>query len=409
MTIQGLPFKTNADVLDVFRKYAMPTYDPGPVAFERGEGCRLWDIEGKSYLDFAAGVAVCSLGHAHPRIQKAVAEQADRVIHTSNLWLIPQAVELQRQLVHLTGLNRAFLCNSGTEAVEGALKLARYWGHKNGGRTDIIATNNSFHGRTMGALAVTGQERYHKGFAPLLPGVSFVPFGDAKAIADAITPKTCAVILEPVQGEGGVMVPPNDYLSDVRDLCDDKDILLILDEVQTGMGRTGTWFAYERAGIHPDIVALAKGMGGGFPIGAVVCNDRANAFEPGAHGSTFGGNHLAAAAALAVIETLRTDKVLENVRKQGQHLATHLATWEEAGKITKARGIGLLQGFELPMGGAKPFARKLLEKGLLVTSIGDRIIRLAPPLIVKASEVEEGLAILGDALGVQPYPVRRAA
>jgi len=402
------PYRTNEEALAAFRAHEMPNYDPAPVAFERGRGVHLWDVEGRRYVDFAAGVAVASLGHAHPKWVQAVAEQAARLVHTSNLYLIPNQLELAKRLDHLSGLSRAFFCNSGTEAVEAALKLARYWGAKHGGRSHIVSTEHAFHGRTMGALALTWNPNYRKGFEPLLPGVTHVPYGDAEAIRKAVTKETVAVIVEPIQGEGGVHLPPPDYLRHVREICDRSDLLFILDEVQTGIGRTGAWFAYEHARVRPDILALAKGLGGGFPIGALLCNDRANAFQPGSHGSTFGGNPLACAAALATLRILEEENVLANVKKQGAHLQTHLAHWEEEGVVQGVRGLGLLQGFDLPKAGAKAFARELLARGLLVTHIGETTIRLAPPLTITAAEIEEGLDILGPLLGAKPTQVRRA-
>ncbi len=404
-----MTFRTNEEALAAFRTWLMPNYDPAPVAFARGQGARLWDVEGKAYLDFAAGVAVNSLGHSHPRLVEAIAEQARKIIHTSNLYLIPNETDLARRLVELSGLGRAFFPNPGTEAIEAALKLSRHWGRKNGGRTGFVATQHSFHGRSMGALSVTGQTHYQQGFEPLVPGVTFVPYGDADAVAHAITPETCAVVVEPIQGEGGVHVPPTDYLPRLREICDEKDILMVLDEVQTGIGRTGTWFAHQASTIQPDVMALAKGLGGGFPIGAVLCNDRANAFQPGAHGSTFGGNPLATAAGLATLRILDEDHVLDNVQKQGKQVAARLADWAKAGHITGARGVGLLQGFDLPNGGSKAFARSLLASGLLASNIGESTVRLCPPLIIGGSEVQEGLDILGAALGRSGPAVRRAA
>jgi acetylornithine/N-succinyldiaminopimelate aminotransferase len=401
-------FRTNEEALAAFRAHEMANYDPAPVAFTRGEGARLWDVEGKTYLDFAAGVAVTSLGHGHPRWVRAVQEQAATLVHTSNLYVVEKQVQLARRLTALSGLRKAFFCNSGTEAVEAALKLARYWGHANG-RTHVLATQRSFHGRTLGALTLTGQPQYRQGFEPLLQGVDHVPFGDVGALRAAVRPDTCAIVLEPVQGEGGVHVPPPDYLRAVRELCDERDLLLVLDEVQTGIGRTGRWFAHEVANIRPDIMALAKGLGGGFPIGAVLASERADTFRPGAHGSTFGGNPLACAAALATLNVIEEENLLAHVRRQGQHLATHLAHWEDEGVVRDARGVGLLQAFDLIQGSSKAQARSLLERGLLVSNIGDATIRLCPPLNVTAAEIEEALDVLGPALGARPPPVRQSA
>lgn len=400
-------FRTNAEALEAFRRDAMANYDPAPVAIERGQGAHVWDVEGRRYVDFAAGVAVTSLGHAHAGLTKAISEQAARLLHSSNLYLVPNALRLAHRLKRLTGMDRVFFSNSGTEAIEAALKLARYWGAKNGGRTDFVATEHGFHGRTMGALSVTGQPKYQKGFHPLLPGVQFVPYGDANALAKAIGPTTCGVILEPIQGEGGVHVPPSEYLQRARELCTARGALLILDEVQTGIGRTGSWFAFEQAGVRPDILALAKGLGGGVPIGATLATEAAHAFEPGAHGSTFGGNPLATAAALATLDAVEAEGVLANVRVQGERILKRLKEWERAGLVRGARGRGLLLGFDLPSGASKAFARRLLEAGLLVTNIGEATIRICPPLNVSSAVVEEGLVLLERAL--HEIPVAPAA
>ncbi len=372
-------------------------YAPAPVAFVKGEGSRLWDADGNEYLDFCAGVAVCSTGHAHPKVVAAVQEQAARLGHVSNLYLIPQQVELAERLAALSGLTGgSFFCNSGTEAVEAAMKLAKVWGRAHGGRSEIVAATNSFHGRTLGALTATGQEKYRKPFHPLLPGVTHVPYGDAEAMAAAVTDSTCAVLVEPVQGEGGVRVPPADYLRALRDLCDDRELLLLLDEVQTGIGRTGEWFAYEHAGVRPDVVALAKGLGSGFPVGAIVASERAAVFEPGQHASTFGGNPLASAAALATLDVIETEDVLENVRTQGGRLRAALA---EVGGATDVRGLGLLVAFDLADQKASETGRALLSSGLLVSTIGDRTIRLAPPLTVSGSDVEAAVERIASVLG----------
>jgi acetylornithine/N-succinyldiaminopimelate aminotransferase len=380
------------------QKALMKNYAQAPVAFLRGQGTELWDADGKRYLDFAAGVAVCSTGHAHPRLVKALQDQAAQLIHTSNLYVVPNQVELAERLADLSGLDGgAFFCNSGTEAVEAALKLARAWGRLNGGRLDIISTHHAFHGRTMGALTATGTAKYKEPFEPLVPGITHVAYGRLEALEAAITPKTCAIILEPVQGEGGVIVPSLEYLQGVRRLCDERDLLLILDEVQTGIGRTGAWFAHQHAGIQPDIIALAKGLGSGVPIGAVIANARAAVFQPGHHGSTFGGNPLACAAALATLDIIEDEAVLSNVRRRGAQLRQGLATLGEA-HITRVRGAGLLIGFDLVDGTSKDFASRLMQAGLLVSNIGERTIRLAPPLTVTAAQVDEALSMLRSQL-----------
>lgn len=384
--------------MERWTKSSFQNYAPAPVAFARGKGSYLWDVEGKKYLDFAAGVAVCSTGHAHPAVVKAIQDQAATLLHTSNLYLIPNQVELAEELEQLSGLTRAFFCNSGTEAVEAAMKLARYWGRENGGRTEFITTSHAFHGRTFGALTLTRNPKYHAGFEPLLPGVTEVPYDDVEAMRHAITSKTCAVIVEPVQGEGGVHVPAPSYLAALRRLCDEAGVLLIFDEVQTGIGRTGTWFAFEAVGVRPDILALAKGLGSGFPIGAMLANERAGVFKPGSHGSTFGGNPLACAAALATLRVLREGRVLANVKKQGARLVDRLSSLAEGGPIKGIRGAGLLVGFDLTAGTGKAFAGELLAAGLLVSHIGDRTVRLVPPLTVSTSEVDGALQILESAL-----------
>jgi acetylornithine/N-succinyldiaminopimelate aminotransferase len=388
---------SNAEWAERWKKSSMNNYAPAAVAFERGQGSRLWDVEGKEYLDFAAGVAVCSTGHAHPTVAKALAEQAARLLHTSNLYLVPNQIRLAEELLELSGLHRAFFCNSGTEAIEACLKIARYWGAKSG-RTDLITTHHAFHGRTMGALTLTQNPKYHEGFAPLLPGVRAVDYDNLEAVKHAITSKTAAVLVEPVQGEGGVNVPRDGYLRGLRDVCDDKKVLLVLDEVQTGIGRTGDWFAFLKEKVRPDLVALAKGLGSGFPIGAVLSAESASVFQPGAHGSTFGGNPLACAAGLATLRVIREENVLSNVRKQGSHLMNHLALLsEKKSKILHVRGAGLLVGFDVASGTSKELAAKLLSKGLLVSNIGEKTIRLAPPLTVSAAEIEDAIELIDAA------------
>jgi predicted acetylornithine/succinylornithine family transaminase len=374
-------------------------YAPAPVAFVRGHGTRLWDADGREYLDFCAGVAVCSTGHAHPRVAEAVAEQAQQLWHVSNLFLIPQQIELAERLAALTGLDGgAFFCNSGTEAVEAALKLARSWGKAHGGRARFVATEGAFHGRTMGALSVTGQAKYRTPFEPLVPGVTHVPFGDAEAAAAAITRETAAVVVEPVQGEGGVNVPAPDYLKALRDACDERDALLVLDEVQTGIGRTGAWFAFQHAGVEPDVVCLAKGLGSGFPIGAIVASERAAAFEPGQHAATFGGNPLACTAALATLDVIEDEGLVANARDRGVQLLNGLRGLG-AEHAADPRGLGLLVAFGTPDGspGAAAMAR-LREHGLLVSTVGASGIRLAPPLTVSEPDVRRAVDVVAMAL-----------
>lgn len=399
MKLQQDATSTNAAWMERWSKVLLQNYAPAPVAFVRGKGSQMWDAEGKAYLDFAAGVAVCSTGHAHPRVVGAIQRQAAELLHTSNLYLIPNQIQLAEELVALSGLHRAFFCNSGTEAMEAAMKLARYWGHQNGGRFEFITTDHGFHGRTFGALTLTRNPKYQQGFEPLLPGVREVAYSNLEATKQAISSKTCAVVIEPVQGEGGVNVPEPGYLKGLREVCDDAGILLVLDEVQTGIGRLGEWFGFQREGIRPDIVALAKGLGGGFPIGAILASERASVFTPGSHGSTFGGNALACAAALATLAVVRDERLLENVRRQGAHLLAGLSRLEPGTVLRKARGAGLLQGFDLSVGKGKDFVGALLGHGLLATYLGERTVRLAPPLVVTKSEVDQGLRLLAEVLG----------
>lgn len=378
-----------------------PNYSRLPVAFVRGYRARLWDTAGKEYLDFLTGIAVCGLGHCHPKLVAALQHQASMLWHTSNLFHNPLQAKLAKRLSELSGGYKCFFCNSGAEANEAALKLARKIGdEKLGGRWEIIAAIDSFHGRTFGALSVTGQPKYHHGFEPLLPGVKFVPFGDAKAIEEAITEKTCAVILEPIQGESGVKVPPEDYLPQVARICQEKGVLLILDEVQTGMGRTGKLFAFQHYGIQPDIFTLAKSIAGGFPMGAMLAKPEwAEFLQPGTHASTFGGNYLACAAALAFLDVLQEEKVLENAERMGDYLISKIRQLEAP--VKEVRGKGLMVAVEF----TEPIAQKVRDAclaaepvGLIVNSIGDYIIRFLPPLTVTAEEIEQAVDILQKAV-----------
>lgn len=301
---------TTQDVIATTQQYLMPNYRRAPVAFSHGQGVWLYDLEGKRYLDFISGIAVSALGHAHPKLVEAIAAQAARLLHVSNLFHIPEQAELGRWLVEHSACDRAFFCNSGAEANEAAIKLARRWGRRDGrDRFEIIVAQHSFHGRTMGTLAATMQPKYQQPFGPLPGGFAAVPFNDMDAIPGVTTERTVAIMLEPVQGEGGIAPASPAYLASVREWCDAHDLLLILDEVQTGMGRTGTLFAYEQYGIEPDVLTLAKALGGGVPIGVMLVKEKASAFVPGDHGSTFGGNPLACAAALAVAETIVKDRL----------------------------------------------------------------------------------------------------
>jgi acetylornithine/N-succinyldiaminopimelate aminotransferase len=385
-------------------KLLMPTYARYPIVLRKGRGVRVWDINGKEYIDFLAGIAVNVLGHCPRKVVMVIQKQAQRLIHVSNLYYTEPQLKLAEILTKNSFADRVFLCNSGTEANEGALKLARiYMKNKFGNeRYEFISAKNSFHGRSFGSLSITGQEKYHHGFEPLLEGVRFVSFNDSKAIESAITDKTCAVILEPIQAEGGIYVPDKDYLKKVREICDKNGILLIFDEVQTGIGRTGKLFAYEHYGIEPDIMTLAKGLGGGIPIGAILAKDEiAQAFVPKTHASTFGGNPVACAAAVATLETILEDGyLLEYCQRMSKYFFKKLNTLKEKYSefIKEIRGLGLLIGVEF-LQNVDPLVKKCMEKGLLVGTAGDgSVLRFTPPLIIEKEDIDEAISILDKAI-----------
>ncbi len=393
---------TNQEIAELAAQYLMPTYALPRVAFVRGEGAMLYDADGNEYLDFLAGIAVSGVGYAHPRLMQAICGQARRIMHTSNLFLIEPQVRLARRLAELSFADRTFVCNSGAEANEAAIKLARKWAgqHLAPGQRSIITALKSFHGRTLTTATATGQEKYHRPFAPLPPGFSYVPFGDLAALEAALDETVCAVMLEPIQGEGGINVPPDDYLPGVRRLCDDHGILLILDEVQTGLGRTGTWFGYEHYGIAPDIMTLAKSLGGGFPIGAcLAADDVAMAFEPGDHASTFGGNHLACAAAVETLAIIEDEGLLDNARAMGELLIRRFSDMaRESDRVDHIRGKGLLLGVKLGGEFAKSVVSGCMERGLVINALGPDVLRLAPPLTITAEQCERAVAIIAEAL-----------
>ena len=376
----------------------MPNYGTPPVALDHGRGVRVWDIDGREYLDFVGGIAVSSLGHAHPAIVEAVCRQVGRLAHTSNLAMHEPGIELAERLVALLDLPaRVFFANSGAEANECALKLARLYGRPSG-RTEIVSCHNSFHGRTLGALSVTGNAAKREPFAPLPGPVQFVEYGDADALGEAVGPQTAAVIVEPTLGEGGVVPPPPGYLRLVRACCDEAGALLIVDEVQSGIGRTGHWFAVQADGVRPDILTLAKGLGGGLPIGACLGIGAAGElFGTGDHGSTFGGNPVACAAALAVLSTIADDHLLDNVKRVGEHLAHRLGELN-APLVAGVRGTGLWRALPLnqPAAGAVEAAAR--QRGLLVNAVKPDVLRLAPPLITTEAEVDEAVPLLAAAL-----------
>jgi acetylornithine/N-succinyldiaminopimelate aminotransferase len=374
----------------------MGTYGTPPLTLVRGRGARVWDDHGTEYVDLVAGIAVCALGHAHPRITEAVSRQVDTLCHVSNLFVTRPAVELAERLVTLAGVDgKVFFANSGAEANEAALKLAR----RATGRTAFVAAEGSFHGRTMGALAVTGQPAKRAPFEPLPGPVTFVHYGDADALRTAVTTDTAALILEPIQGENGVVVPPPGYLAAARAACDAAGALLVLDEVQTGVARTGEWFAWQRDGVRPDVMTLAKGLGGGLPIGACVgFGNAADALRPGDHGSTFGGNPVVCAAALAVLDVIEEDGLRDAAKTLGERLATAAAPY-----VKDTRGAGLLRGLVLTAPVAKAAEASAREHGFLVNAIGDDVLRAVPPLVIDAGDLDAFAAalpaILADAAG----------
>lgn len=378
-------------------QYLMGTYARQPISIVRGRGTKVYDLEGREYVDFVGGIAVNLLGHGHPDLVLAVQKQAAQLIHTSNLYYTEPQVRLAQMLVDHSFADQVFFCNSGAEANEAAIKLVRRYSHDKygSGRFEIITMKQSFHGRTMATLTATGQEKVQKGYEPLVPGFSYVTFNHLAELQHALTDKTAAIMLEPIQGEGGVHVVSREYLKAVRELCTQRDILLIFDEVQTGMGRTGTLFAYEQLNVQPDIMTLAKGLGGGVPIGACLAKAPvAKAFGPGSHASTFGGNPLACAAALAVFRVLLDGRVLDQARRMGEYLSKGLSECKDRHHLVRdVRGLGLLQGMEVEMD-AKTVVADCLKRGFLVNAVGEHVLRLIPPLIITQPEVDRLLEVL---------------
>jgi len=389
----------------------MTTYGRFPLALERGAGCRVWDTEGREYLDFVAGIATCTLGHAHPALIETVTRQIQTLHHVSNLYYIPVQGQLAKWLIQHSCAERVFFCNSGAEANEGAIKLARKYAHKvlQIDEPIILTANASFHGRTLATITATGQPKYQKDFSPLVPGFHYVPYNDIKAIEAAITELDSgdfgvgAILLEPLQGEGGVRPGDIAYFQRIREICDETGILLMLDEVQVGMGRSGKFWGYENLGIEPDIFTSAKGLGGGIPIGAVMCKKFCDVFQPGDHASTFGGNPLACAAALSVCETLERENLLQNVQQRGEQLRQGLRaiTTKYPNCFAEVRGWGLINGMELSADTQVTSAdvvKTAIAEGLLLVPAGPKVIRFVPPLIVTGSEVETALQALEKAM-----------
>lgn len=390
-------------LLEDSSKYLMNTYNRYPLVLRKGRGTKVYSVDGKEYLDFAGGIAVNILGHCHPRVVVAIQKQAQRLLHVSNLYHIEPQIKLARLLVENSFADKVFFCNSGAEANEGAIKLARKYAKEHYGeeRFEIITALNSFHGRTLATLTATGQEKFHKGFEPLVPGFKHVPFNDLEALTETINDNTCAIMLEPIQGEGGVVVPSPYYLKEIRRICDAKGILLILDEVQTGMGRTGKLFAYEHFGMKPDIMSIAKGLGGGVPIGALLAREEvAEAFVPGSHASTFGGNPLTTQAAIATIETILEDGILlEECQRLGKYFIRRLTTLKDtfSSIIVEIRGLGLMIGMQLTRD-CVPIVKACMEKGVLVNCTANNTLRFTPPLIVTEKEIDTVTDIVEDVL-----------
>jgi len=389
----------------LYSDYVMPTYGRFDLDIARGSGCRVWDFEGREYLDFGAGIAVCSLGHAHPEVTQAVTEQASTLVHTSNLYRTAPQAELARRLVELAGSGKVFFCNSGAEANEGLIKLTRKFGNESG-RYEILTFQNSFHGRTMAGISATAQEKIKKGFAPLLEGFVHLPFRDLNAVSAAIGPKTAAILVEPVQGEGGIHIATAEFLRGLRRICDEHDLLLLFDEIQCGLGRTGDWCGWKSldSNLMPDGVSWAKGIANGFPLGAFwAASSRGlcDLLGPGTHGTTYGGNPVCCAAALKVLEIVERDGLRQNAVVQGAKLREGLLALKSP-RIREVRAIGLMVGFELAEGAdpnvAIPFVKKLMAAGLLAIPAGERVIRLLPPLNVSAKEVDEALEKIGRSL-----------
>ena len=376
------------------------TYLRQPIVISRGEGTRVWDADGRAYTDFVAGIAVCNLGHAHPRVVKALCDQAGRLFHVSNLYYTRPQADLATWLVDHSFADRVFFCNSGAEANEAAIKLARRYFHEKGEpRHRIVSAEKSFHGRTMATLSATGQDKIKKGFQPVLDGFDFVPFNDIDAMTAAVTGETCAVLLEPIQGEGGIRLPDPGYLGAVRELCDREGILLIFDEIQTGIGRTGKLFAHEHYGVVPDIMSLAKALANGLPIGAMLAREGvAEAFGPGAHATTFGGTPVVTAAALETLKVLSEEGIVEKAAETGEYFKARLTELKGRHKaVVDVRGKGLMIGMELAVPGA-PLVAGFMERGFLVNCIQENILRFAPPLIIDKAAIDALVDCLDEML-----------
>ena len=388
-------------IIEETEKYYLPVFGRYQMVMELGQGCRVWDNEGNEYVDAFAGIAVNSLGYNHPVLVKAISEQAGKLMHCSNLYYTEIQAKALRMVAEATGMDRIFFANCGAEGNEGAMKLARKYGvSKSPTKYKIISADESFHGRTFDTLAATGHDYYHVGYGPLSPGHVLVPYGDIKALEAQMDDDVCAVLLEPIQGEGGVHVPSDEYLQQVRALCDKHDALLIFDEVQTGVARTGKWFAYMHSGVKPDILTFAKGIGGGFPVAGFAVPERlAHVFKPGDHGGTFGGNPLACAAVYATLTTIKSEGLVDKVAAKGEYFKNELRKLQEKypDKVTDVRGLGLMLGMEV-VGEGKPIVESCLANNVIVNCTAGNVIRIVPPLIISKEEIDIVVAALDKAL-----------
>lgn len=388
-------------IIEETEKYYLPVFGRYSMVMELGQGCRVWDNEGNEYVDAFAGIAVNSLGYNHPVLVKAISEQASKLMHCSNLYYTEIQAKALRMVAEATGMDRIFFANCGAEGNEGAMKLARKYGvSKAPTKYKIISADESFHGRTFDTLAATGHDYYHVGYGPLSPGHVLVPYGDIKALEAQMDDDVCAVLLEPIQGEGGVHVPPDEYLQQVRALCDKHDALLIFDEVQTGVARTGKWFAYMHSGVKPDVLTFAKGIGGGFPVAGFAVPERlAHVFKPGDHGGTFGGNPLACAAVYATLTTIKSEGLVDKVAEKGEYFKNELRKLQEKypDKVTDVRGCGLMLGMEVA-GEGKPIVESCLANNVIVNCTAGNVIRIVPPLIISKEEIDIVVAALDKAL-----------
>ena len=406
---------SNSNVFDRdrFDSSVMKTYGRFPIAIDKGEGCRLWDTDGKKYLDFVAGIATCTLGHAHPALIEAVTAQINKLHHVSNLYYIPEQGQLAEMLVNNSCADKVFFCNSGAEANEAAIKLVRKYAHTQLDKVEnpiILTAKASFHGRTLATITATGQEKYQTGFGPLPIGFEYVPYNDILAVENAVTnldegtlSRVVGIMVEPLQGEGGVRPGDLEYFLKLRRICDENNILLVFDEVQVGIGRTGKLWGYENLGVEPDILTSAKGLAGGIPIGAMLCKDFCAAFEPGNHASTFGGNPFACASAIAVLETLETESLLQNAQQRGEQLRSRLRAIakKHSSIFTEVRGWGLINGIQLRDDielTSIDLVKAAMEEGLLLAPAGAKVLRFVPPLVVSQSEVDEAVELLDKAI-----------